>query len=914
MPRVIQILAGRRAVAAVAVLAELTVILLPMAVPVSAAPPQEPRTGWTAERSGTGADLTSVSFPDARHGHAVGYGGTIIATTDGGRSWTREFACAESAPCVASSPDRIADDLLSVSFANSRHGWATGSGGTILGTEDGGATWTPELACAQTSAATVRTYCTALSADRVTKALTSVSFVDPAHGWAVGAGETILRTDDGGRTWVLQIACLWRPSGLRGPCPPRPAGTPPHDLDGVSFVDRQHGVAVGSAGYAFFTSDGGQTWTGGPSTVALDLRGVDVVVAGYSPRPMTVHAVGADGLVLVSGAKGPTWYGTGGSNELTGQGQPTSTDLHSVSFTDRLNGWAVGAGGVILATHDEGVSWAVESGTAADLHGVDFPDANHGFAVGAGGTVLAFRATPPGVLVRAVSPRQLPVDGRLPVTITGRGFTGAAEVSFGKTWARGYSVDSDTRITAIPPPLPAGPVHITVSSRGSTSQIGDADEVTFLPAGGGQWSGAGQCHAKCNGAAVVLHDGRVLIVAARGDTPAPSREVELYDPTLGAMRQTAPLQLARWDATVTLLRDGRVLMAGGVTYGPNGVSVGAVTPTVEVYDPRTGRWSWTGSMHEARAEATAARLADGEVLVAGGNDAQRKTVLASDEVYNPATGTWREAAPMHHARAYATALLLDTGEVLVAGNRAQPEDASAELFDPQRGTWRSTGSMALAVSFPTLALLADGKVLASGGLISPPFRPMITVPYAQIYDPITRTWKPTGPMLYASVFHAAATLADGRVLVAGGLIDSFLYCPPCDPLSQAEIFDPVTGAWRVVSPMSQPEEMPALAVTGGGDVVMAGSDGGVEVFTPSSSVTSNAGEVGPWIAAPAAGVLSLAAIGALWWRVRRRARSALRRQRPGLSGTSNAPKPVAAERATEANGRGTVARTDAMRR
>lgn len=878
MPRLIRILFRRPAIAAVALLAELIVPLEPAAMLVSAAPPQVPRTGWTAERSGTAAELTGVSFPDALHGHAVGRGGTIIATTNGGKSWAGEFACASSAPCLSTSPDRVTADLLSVSFANTSHGWAVGSGGAILGTEDGGATWTAELACAQTSAATVRTYCTPLSADRVTKALTSVSFVDLTHGWAVGAGETILHTDDGGRTWVLQIACLWRPSGLRGPCPPRPGGTPPHDLYGVSFVDREHGMAVGSAGYAFFTSDGGQTWTGGPSEIALDLHGVDAIVAGYSPRPMTVHVVGAGGLVLVSGAKGPTWYGTGGSDELTGQGQPTSKDLNSVTFTDRLNGWAVGAGGVILATHDEGASWAVESGTAADLHGVDFPDANHGFAVGADGTVLAFRSLPSDLLVTTVSPRQLPVDGRLPVTITGRGFTGAAEVSFGRTWARGYSVDSDTRITAIPPPLPAGQVHVTVSSRGSTSQIGDADEVTFLPAGGGRWSGAGKCHAKCNGAAVVLHDGTVLIVGARGDLPAPSREVELYDPSRDALRHAAPLQLARWDATVTLLRDGRVLVAGGVTFGPNGVGVGAVTPTVEIYDPRTGRWGWTGSMHEARAEAAAALLPDGEVLVVGGNGAQRKTVLASDEVYNPGSGTWREAPAMHHARAYGTALLLNTGEVLVAGNRAQPEDASAELFDPQRGTWTSTGSMALAVSFPTLTLLADGKVLASGGLISPPFRPPITVPYAQIYDPVTRTWKPTGPMLYASVFHAAVTLPDGRVLVAGGLIDSFLYCPPCDPLSQAEIFDPVTGSWRVVSPMSQPEEMPALAVSGGGDVVMAGSDGAVEVFTPSNPALSSQGEVGSWIAAATA--LSLAAAGGVWWRTRRRAHSVRSPRRP----------------------------------
>ena len=864
----------RRSVVACLAAAAATVTPLPAQAATQPAP-----AAWSAQHSGTNADLEGVSFTDPLHGHAVGRGGSILATGDGGHTWTQQFACRVSSPCLRTSGDRIVSDLLAVSFVDASHGWVTGGGGTILGTADGGASWAFELACAQTSAAIVRGYCTALSADRITKDLTSVSFVDSSHGWAAGRGETILHTDDGGHTWVLQIACLWRPGGpVTGPCPPRPEGTTPRDLFGVSFVDRSHGAAVGAAGYAFFTNDGGRTWTGGRSEVALDLHAVDAVTAGYSPRPMTVHAAGEGGVVLVAGARGPTWYGTGSGDEFSGQVPPTSQDLDGVRFTDRLNGWAAGAHGVIASTHDEGVTWNLDaSGTAADLHGVSFPDANHGYAVGDAGTVLAFRATPAGLQVTSVTPRQLPLDGLLPVTITGRGFTSAAEVSFGKAWARGYTVDSDTRITAVPPRLPAGAVHVTVSARGTTSAIDDADAVTFAPTGGGDWTQAGRCPAKCNGAAVRLDDGRVLIVGARWEEPAPSTLVELYDPSSGTLRAAAPLLQARWDFTATLLQDGRVLVAGGVTGSAGGIGAGLAT--AELYDPRSGRWTPTGSMHQARAEAAATRLPNGDVLVTGGNDVEGKTQLVSAEVYNPRTGTWRSVAPMHHMRAYATALLLHTGQVLVAGNFNMPEDATAELYDPPSGSWRATGAMALATSFPTLVLLNDGRVLASGGEINPANRPTSTVPYAQIYNPLTGVWTPTGPMLYRSVFHAAATLPDGRVLVAGGLINTEMYCPPCDPLAQAELYDPLSGSWRLVTSMGQPEEMPALASLSNGGVVMAGSDGTVEVFTPAAAPVASQGAGRPWIIAAVAGaVLSVMAPALLLWRLRRARRVTARRK------------------------------------
>jgi photosystem II stability/assembly factor-like uncharacterized protein len=162
--------------------------------------------------------LNSVAFTDAHHGWAVGYGGAILATSDGGATWTAQTSGTNAT-------------LKCVTFADSRHGWAVGSGAggasnnapVILATSDGGAIWKAQDASSAGSSAV----------------LYSVAFTDADHGWAVGATYesnftasygVILATSDGGTTWAAEE------SGTKDP------------LNSVSFVDDTHGWAVGDRG------------------------------------------------------------------------------------------------------------------------------------------------------------------------------------------------------------------------------------------------------------------------------------------------------------------------------------------------------------------------------------------------------------------------------------------------------------------------------------------------------------------------------------------------------------------------------------------------------------------------------------------------------------------------------------------
>jgi hypothetical protein len=245
---------------------------------------------------------------------------------------------------------------------------------------------------------------------------------------------------------------------------------------------------------------------------------------------------------------------------------------------------------------------------------------------------------------------------------------------------------------------------------------------------------------------------------------------ELYNPSTGAFESTGSMAEARGGHTATLLSNGKVLIAGGGDSGGFTLPYyGTSSRTAELYDPATGEFTPTGSMVTARYGHTSVLLKNGKVLIVGGvesGDSLFQTIPTA-ELYDPAAGTFTPTGSLAVARAGHTATVLSDGKVLITGGLTDTNDpasstSTAEIYDPSTRTFSTTGEMGEARAGHTATLLPNGTVLIAGGGLSSP------IAFAEIYDPSTGTFAPTGSMETGRVWHSATLLQNGKVLVAGG--------------------------------------------------------------------------------------------------------------------------------------------------
>jgi hypothetical protein len=270
--------------------------------------------------------------------------------------------------------------------------------------------------------------------------------------------------------------------------------------------------------------------------------------------------------------------------------------------------------------------------------------------------------------------------------------------------------------------------------------------------------------------ATLLKDGRLLVAGGEvddGTNPTKlSADTYLYDPQQNSFAPTGKLAVARHSHTATLLNDGRVILVGGGTshWGSSAMD------SVEIFDPTKNSWSSGTAMPGKRKDHTATLLQSGKLLIAGGENKDNGGQLDTLLLFDPAANAWTAPAyTLTSKRDGHTATLLKNGKVLMAGGSDGTYYLSSmEVIDVTAGTAKAlTDSLPKGRVGHTAELLGDGRVLVVGGYCGM----TCAMPNDALYDPsidkvttLSHFGDPPG-------FHAAAALSDGRALVTGGATD-----------------------------------------------------------------------------------------------------------------------------------------------
>jgi photosystem II stability/assembly factor-like uncharacterized protein len=312
-------------------------------------------------------NLEAVACVAADECWAAGRKGTIVHTTDGGKTWEAQ---------LGGDPDAISeDDFFHLFFLDRTHGWAVTRRGKILGTTNG-SSWAELSTVSGTGK--------------------GVWFVSPQQGFQIenpdSTSQTTLRvSNDGGKSWKAVSRCSLELTvdGL-----PRKLGCFMRTAQFLSPTVGFMGGASGDITVFGKTSDGGQTWT--MSAVPGAKRDI-TSIHFWSPN---------DGIVVLDGGEEVHWTADGGATWT----RSTSSRLWPAYY-------GVGAGKIIVGANEgnRGMGYSFDGGRSftvrpfaapASVRAVTFFDAANGMLVGDHAMAYKYRIVPvdyssPGMIAAA---------------------------------------------------------------------------------------------------------------------------------------------------------------------------------------------------------------------------------------------------------------------------------------------------------------------------------------------------------------------------------------------------------------------------------------------------------------------------------------------------------------------------------
>lgn len=285
------------------------------------------KTDWQPQTSGINTDLFSVCFVNENTGWAVGSGGKILSTTNGGNIWGQQVS-------------NTANTLFSVDFPSQLIGFAVGTSNTIVRTTNGGAIWT---------AGTINGIST----------INDVGFADINTGYVCGSDGKVGKTTNGGVNWtVITVSAS--------------------DFVSLETLDANTMIVGGVAGTVYKTTNGGNNWS-------LQLSGSSNYISSL------VFSDNNNGYLTTLGLTEEVKRTTnGGTNWLSVTSPGNTSGLNCLAIINSSTVYGAGSDGAIRRTTNSGSTWETQpSGdTTSFLRGIFMVNANVGYIVGNSGKIL----------------------------------------------------------------------------------------------------------------------------------------------------------------------------------------------------------------------------------------------------------------------------------------------------------------------------------------------------------------------------------------------------------------------------------------------------------------------------------------------------------------------------------------------
>jgi hypothetical protein len=298
--------------------------------------------------------------------------------------------------------------------------------------------------------------------------------------------------------------------------------------------------------------------------------------------------------------------------------------------------------------------------------------------------------------------------------------------------------------------------------------------------------------------------------------------------------------------TATAIPGGDALLVGGVARDAAGFDQGE--GNVLRYDRELGSFRvLPNGLTTPRSAHTATLLPDRSVLIIGGTDAAGNPT-ASVERINSTTGATIATSTMDTPRVFHTATLLPGNKVLVTGGTSSIDFSdplaalgqvlqSTRVYDVASNTWSNGPNLPQRRIGHRATALADGRVLVTGGLAVTIFLGLPLPSFsndARRYDPVTNSFSAAGTFSSGRAFHAQARLDDGRVMLVGGA-DGDVLTQTFASRADSRIYDPIANSWSNGPSISQARAYGELVIAPGRRPTLIGGLATVDVTTTSGA-------------------------------------------------------------------------------